>query len=163
MAVVVAAVGGNTPAHGQNADGLFYGFDASAQCVARAAEPQARQLCIGTSADVCMADTPGGYSTYAMGGCLSLELDDWDARLNAAYQQARTEAARQDKAEPMPYPRAEALRDMQRAWIPFRDATCSYEAAQWGGGTGATPAFLGCLLRLTGQQALYLELGGVGG
>ncbi|MFT5363966.1 MAG: hypothetical protein ACI9VX_001592 [Dinoroseobacter sp.] len=52
---------------------------------------------------------------------------------------------------------------MQRAWIEYRDATCSYEAAQWGGGTGAGPAFAGCLTRLTAEQALYLEFEGMGG
>ena len=52
---------------------------------------------------------------------------------------------------------------MQRAWIEYRDATCAYEAAQWGGGTGAGPAFAGCLMRLTAEQALYLEYEGMGG
>ena len=46
---------------------------------------------------------------------------------------------------------------MQRAWIGWRDATCDYERAQWGGGTGGGPATVACLMRLTGEQALYLE------
>jgi uncharacterized protein YecT (DUF1311 family) len=44
-------------------------------------------------------------------------------------------------------PVAEALRDMQRAWIAYRDASCDYERAQWGGGTGGGPATAGCLMR----------------
>ena len=48
------------------------------------------------------------------------------------------------------------LRDMQRAWMAYRDATCGYEGFQWYGGTGATGAYLGCNLRLTGQQVLFL-------
>ena len=51
---------------------------------------------------------------------------------------------------------AEALRDMQRAWITFRDAACDYERSQWGGGTGGGPATLACLMRMTGEQALLL-------
>jgi uncharacterized protein YecT (DUF1311 family) len=46
---------------------------------------------------------------------------------------------------------------MQRAWIGYRDAACDYERAQWGGGSGGGPATAGCLMRLTGEQALALE------
>ena len=44
-----------------------------------------------------------------------------------------------------------------KRWIGYRDATCDYERSQWGGGTGGGPATLGCLMRLTGEQTLYLE------
>ena len=53
--------------------------------------------------------------------------------------------------------KAAALRDMQRAWIGWRDAACAYERAQWGGGSGSGPATLECRMQLTGQQALALE------
>ncbi len=46
---------------------------------------------------------------------------------------------------------------MQRAWIGFRDAKCGYEAAQWGGGTGAGPASVTCHLHETARQMLYLQ------
>ena len=52
---------------------------------------------------------------------------------------------------------AVALRAMQRAWIGFRDATCDYERSLWGGGTGGGPATAACLMRMTGEQTLYLE------
>jgi len=45
---------------------------------------------------------------------------------------------------------------MQRAWIPYRDARCTHEASLWQGGTGASPAYLNCILHETGEQALYL-------
>ena len=106
-------------------------------------------------------DTPGGSSTVGMGYCLSQELDLWDARLNETYRALLTveraldaETATLGASVP---PRASALRDMQRAWIGFRDATCVYEYAQWGGGTGGGPANTSCLLRLTALQALELE------
>lgn len=118
--------------------------------------------CIGMAADRCMSDTPGGHSTYGMGGCLSAELDWWDAELNRAYQELRAaeKTIDQDEAEWLPAEapkRAVALRDAQRAWITFRDATCLYEQTQWGGGTGGGPAYVGCLLRMTGEQTLYLK------
>ena len=43
---------------------------------------------------------------------------------------------------------ADSLRDMQRAWITFRDAKCDWETVQWGGGTGAGPARLSCLMHI---------------
>ena len=45
---------------------------------------------------------------------------------------------------------------MQRSWIAFRDAACSYEASRWGGGSGAGPAATGCVMQLTARQALRL-------
>ena len=95
-----------------------------------------------------------------MGGCLSLELTFWDNLLNANYKQRMSvakeiDAEMQELGATVPL-QAPALRDMQRAWITYRDATCDYARSQWGGGTGGGPATVSCLLDLTGQQALYL-------
>jgi uncharacterized protein YecT (DUF1311 family) len=150
------------PIAAQDADGLFYDFGPTAACLVGAQTLPEKSACIGRAADACVEAT--GYATPVLSGCASRELDDWDARLNAVYQQARARAAQIDKDAFEGTPsQAEALRDMQRAWIPYRDATCAYEASQWGGGTGAGPAFVSCLLTMTGEQALYLELGGLGG
>jgi uncharacterized protein YecT (DUF1311 family) len=54
-------------------------------------------------------------------------------------------------------PPAVALREMQRAWIAWRDAACDYEVSQWGGGTGGGPAWSQCAMQMTGEQALALE------
>lgn len=134
-------------------------------CLAELASAEARVLCVGRSAAACI-DTPDGRTTVGMGYCLDQERAYWDARLNAAYT-ALVEIERAQDAEMTELgssaPRMEpALRDMQRAWIAFRDAACAYEASQWGGGTGAGPAYIGCLMTQTGHQALELEarLGG---
>ncbi len=95
-----------------------------------------------------------------MGGCLDYELSYWDDRLNASYRALRAKERASDAdwaGSPGAVSKADALRDMQRAWIPLRDATCDYERSQWGGGTGGGPATLACLLRMTGGQTLYLE------
>lgn len=142
-------------------DPLTYSHTPTATCVANSETLTDARECIGRSANACQADTPGGYATVVISGCLSRELDWWDARLNAAYQNRRVEAREHDMhADPNAPPRAETLRDMQRAWIPYRDATCAWEAAQWSGGTGAGSAYLGCLMVMTGQQALTLEFSG---
>lgn len=51
----------------------------------------------------------------------------------------------------------EALRNMQRAWINYRDAGCLYEQAQWFGGTGGGPATMACHMHETARQTLVLE------
>jgi uncharacterized protein YecT (DUF1311 family) len=122
--------------------------------------PEEPEACIGRSADACMA-TPDGSTTVGAGFCLSKEAEFWDARLNAAYaalmqaeQDYDAEMAELDIAAPST---SDALREMQRAWIAWRDAACTYERSQWGGGTGGGPATAACMMRLTGEQALALE------
>jgi uncharacterized protein YecT (DUF1311 family) len=104
-----------------------------------------------------MEQNEGGYSTYGMSYCISLESEWWDEALNFEYARVLSEAAFLDGelSEGLPSV-AEALREMQRAWITYRDATCAFEAAQWGGGTGAGPAYNGCVMRLTAEQAITL-------
>lgn len=119
-----------------------------------------RSACIGMAANRCTYG-PGGASTVGTVLCLDAELRQWDTMLNEAYQQlsARDEAADEEMGDELPaVPRlAPSLRDMQRAWIAFRDAACTYEAAQWGGGSGAGPATSNCLMQMTARQALALQ------
>jgi uncharacterized protein YecT (DUF1311 family) len=116
------------------------------------------EACAGKAASACMEATPGGGTTVGMGGCLDRERAQWDGWLNTVYQQLYAKLAAQDAQIQSYAPKqAEALRDMQRAWIEFRDAKCGYEAAQWGGGTGAGPAAVNCHLHATARQMLYLQ------
>lgn len=149
-----------TAAFGQ--DDLVFNISNTRACLQDAISEGARRNCIGTSADMCMNATQGGGSTYGMGGCLSFEADWWDAQLNIAYRDLmrREKSDDVDSAQYEYIPKkAPALRDMQRAWITFRDATCTYEYSQWGGGTGGGPANTACIMRMTGEQTLYLQSG----
>ncbi len=113
--------------------------------------------CIGLSSLQCMQDTPGGFSTYGEGGCLSKELDYWDRLLNVNYKERMARAKQNDIAnEGFGPSQVDALKQMQRAWIPYRDAKCDYERSQWGGGTGGGPATLNCLMYTTAEQAVFL-------
>ncbi|MBV0911416.1 lysozyme inhibitor LprI family protein [Anianabacter salinae] len=138
---------------------LIFSGDTPQWCLDEAAGEAERRDCIGVAASACMEDTPGGGSTAGMSGCLDLERAYWDDRLNAVYQDllASDRADDADYGGPNLPSKAEALRDMQRAWIAYRDGRCDYEYSQWGGGTGGGPAILGCLMQLTGEQVLYLE------
>ncbi|MEC8628794.1 MAG: lysozyme inhibitor LprI family protein [Pseudomonadota bacterium] len=127
------------------------------QCFDKSRAYGGSDSCIGSAADLCMEQNEGGYSTYGMSYCISLESEWWDEALNFEYARVLSEAAFLDGelSEGLPSV-AEALREMQRAWITYRDATCAFEAAQWGGGTGAGPAYNGCVMRLTAEQAITL-------
>ncbi len=138
---------------------LPFSPSATEACLAGASSVT-RQVCVGLSAAACI-DTPDGYTTVGMSSCLGMELGYWDARLNAAYGalgdlEKAQDAEIKELGSAAPSMSA-ALRDMQRAWIAFRDASCAYEASQWGGGTGAGPASVECAMRLTATQALVLE------
>jgi uncharacterized protein YecT (DUF1311 family) len=153
-ALIAAALSG--PAAAQS---LVFDMSATLDCIARTDGYHARHACIGASAEACMERSAGGYSTVGMSGCIDLELQYWDGRLNRSYQALMAREREDDAGKPADWvpDKAPALRTMQRAWIPFRDATCDYERAQWGGGTGGGPATVGCLLRMTAEQTLFLE------
>lgn len=137
-----------------SAQQLVFDIGATSQCVVadRGIE------CTGISASQCMEQSEGGYSTHGMSGCTDLELDWWDSRLNTIYGQLNSHLKALD-AEAMDYApsQADALKEMQRAWIPYRDAKCEFVATEWTGGTGAGPATIWCLMEETARQALYLE------
>ncbi len=164
MAALVMALAGQAVAQD-----LRYSPQATANCLTKAgsSNPERQRACVGASANTCMAATTDGSTTYGMGYCLDQERAVWDARLNADYKAIRAKARASDdemgRIGASAPPTATALRDMQRAWIVWRDATCDFERSQWGGGTGGGPATLACLLRLTGEQALYLEQAWIAG
>ena len=130
--------------------------EATAACVARGGG----EACIGLAAQACQA-RPDGQTTMGIAACLTREGAWWDDRLNAAYRALQdvdrtrdAENARPDMALPSA---VEALRDMQRAWIGFRDASCHYAAARWGAGSIRMVEAAACHLDLTARQALALE------
>lgn len=129
-------------------------------CLAEPETAAGKTHCVGLSAVACMA-VGDGQTTVGMGYCLDRERAFWDARLNDVYGRLmaieRAQEAEMAELGASVPSAATALRDMQRTWIAYRDAACAYEATQWGGGTGAGPAAMGCLMTLTGHQALALE------
>lgn len=126
-----------------------------------ATHPGAAQAdCIGIGAQYCMALDGQGSSNVGAGFCFGAERDDWDARLNAACQAVlkadeKTDAEMKELGLAVA-PQAPALREMQRAWIAYRDAACNYEMTTWGGGSGAGPAGSECEMRMSGRAALDL-------
>lgn len=139
---------------------LPFSPQATEACLDVAEDRAAREACIGESAVACYS-REGVYSNYAIGICYGAEADYWDVRLNTAYLaliRAETELLEELREIGATVPdTVAALREMQRAWIPYRDAACWYEYTTWGGGTGGGPANAECLMHETGRQALALE------
>ena len=143
-------------------DGPTFSAVPTESCLVGAPDLPAMIDCVGVSANACMDSHASGYTTVGMSYCVDQELSFWDARLNAAYGKAmardkETDAEMKELGATVPS-LAEALRAMQRAWIPFRDASGDDERAQWGNGTGGGPAALSCLMYATARQALILEM-----
>ena len=78
-----------------------------------AAEQDAKR-CIGAVAQPCL-DDPKSQSTASMVACLDREARAWDRLLNDTYERL---SALLDGAQ------REALRDVQRSWIAYRDKAC---------------------------------------
>ena len=146
-----------SPATPLAAQDLTFNTEITASCVAHAPDLAGQMACVGASANACMEDTPGGSSTVAMSGCLDRELQYWDDKLNEHYASALRRARDADEYVDGT-PSATALREMQRAWIVFRDKACTYEASLWQGGTGRGPAAINCLMHQTARQALSLDV-----
>lgn len=114
--------------------------------------------CVGQAAEQCMSESEGGDTTVGMSQCLQAEAQWWDTVLNATYGELLAFSKEMDAANGAEVPSQEtALRDMQRAWIGYRDAKCGFERSQWGRGSGAGPAVAACLMEETAQQARVLK------
>ena len=105
-----------------------------------------RSSCVGAISNPCLA-TPGNDTTVMMGICLEQEAGMWDDLLNQVYG---------DLMGVLDAEMKQRLKAAQRSWIMVRDETCELEMAQWGGGTGAPAALVGCLMRETGFRTSQL-------
>lgn len=122
------------------------------------AETGGKRACIGQAALRCQDETEGGYSTLGQTQCQYAEAEAWDVLLNEQYKVAMAAARAGDAGESdTGYARrAETLRAMQRAWIPFRDAKCAAEYAIWGMGSMRNIASSGCLMQTNAEQTIQL-------
>ena len=86
-------------------------------------------------------------STVAMSSCIQAETQLQDQRLNRVYKQLTS------KLQPAPQ---KSLRDVQRQWIAYRNANCTFHV-QASGGTLAQLEGGMCVLDMTRERAAELE------
>ncbi|MCG5243015.1 lysozyme inhibitor LprI family protein [Azospirillum doebereinerae] len=91
----------------------------------------------------CM-DNSGGV-TFDMIECTPEEHEKQDKRLNSAYKQALKAVG----------DRANTLKEVQRAWLKYRDLTCGFA----GGAEGSSARIIGssCFLQMTAERADELQ------
>jgi len=92
-------------------------------------------------------------TTYDESVCLSKIYKQADANLNTVYQKAITSAAHFGEKD------IANLKDAERKWIAYRDATCKAEYNLWGGGSGGPNALARCLIQLTRERTVRLNAG----
>jgi uncharacterized protein YecT (DUF1311 family) len=119
---------------------------ALALLVARLAEPGwVDDIGLTPALDACL-DKAGGVTTDIV-NCIGAETEIQDKRLNAAYQKALAALTSARKKE---------LQTVQRLWLQFRDANCSF-AFDPDGGTMAHVESSGCVMTMTATRAQELE------
>lgn len=95
----------------------------------------------------CEAETQGNPSYKA---CVARAADTADALLNAEFKRlqddVRSQAAFMDAK---PDPQLDMLKEAQRKWIAFRDATCGFEDSLAFGATATGGIFSSCVCALS--------------
>jgi uncharacterized protein YecT (DUF1311 family) len=118
-------------------------------CIKAATPPgkpiAAAARCVGILADPCLDDEKT-KSTADQNACIEREQAVWDDILNESYRRLRAKLDADQQVK---------LRDMQRAWIASRDATCHFYWDYYQG-TMASPMGAYCMDRETARRALFL-------
>ncbi|MFC3571000.1 lysozyme inhibitor LprI family protein [Paracoccus simplex] len=135
------------------------GFDPAVidRCLAKAPTQGARADCAGTGMEACLDYARGKYTgddpDFPMANCLDASHQAWEAKLTGVYE-AALEAQGERAAKP-----PEALRQVERNWLQFREALCNQarDAAAEGKGDLARAR---CIRDETARQvALLMALG----
>jgi uncharacterized protein YecT (DUF1311 family) len=109
---------------------------------------EAERRCIFALVAGPCTEKPAGQTTLGTAECYRAEQEIWDALLNENFRALRDDLDDGQKTK---------LRDMQRAWIAYRDTTCAFyhDKIQ---GTMATGMAAACVARETARRALLLKL-----
>jgi uncharacterized protein YecT (DUF1311 family) len=115
---------------------------------AAAADAQIQpESCISIISTPCLQKAGDGASHAAVTECYDKEKAVWDWRLNRTFQ---------DLLKKMDSEAATNLREVQRTWIAWHDATCRQAWATFQG-TMANPMQAHCEMTSTGRQAIWVE------
>ncbi|MDA0703234.1 MAG: lysozyme inhibitor LprI family protein [Proteobacteria bacterium] len=91
-----------------------------------------------------------------MNECAGADYKAADKALNEAYREILADLRKTDEEQP-DWGLADAFRDSQRAWLPFRDSQCSWEALLVKGGSIEPLIRLSCLAEMTNQRTKQMR------
>lgn len=134
--------------------------EATETCLAEARGSAAQRGCIGASARTChQAIRQADMTDIAL--CMTAETEYWAARMETAYgammARAETLDAGVDTSRPGSFRMTDDLAAMQEAWLVWREKSCAFESIQRRGKPDRMVSAANCMMKLTGEQALYLE------
>ena len=101
-----------------------------------------RSSCIGVVSAPCLAK-PENQTTQGMVQCTNKEHAIWDDYLSTYYRELHST---------LPEPARTELRNVQRAWLKYRDTLCAFPLTYHGGGTIAQPIMANCRLEETARR-----------
>ncbi len=148
-----------TPVNAQDTE-MVFSIDAVDSCLANADGPLQSAACIGLATEQCRTENDGGFSAIGTIACVAQEMAFWDSMLADEQTRLAVDARRIDDASGSTDAGSSlstSLQAMQDTWTAYRDATCFFEEVQWGGSAGGNAAFAGCVMEMTGAQALKLR------
>ena len=103
-------------------------------------------------------DCANAATQLAMTYCAEQDWNAADVKLNAAYKLAMAVLKGIDSnLDAADQGAAIALRNAQRAWVPFRDATCDAEGWAYHGGSAEPMVIYACRARVTAARAEELN------
>lgn len=105
-----------------------------------------RQCLFKLVAEPC-TQTAEGKSNFGTADCYRVERAVWDELLNENFKDLRDDLDGRQKAR---------LREMQRAWVAYRDTTCAFYSHK-SQGSMSVPMTAACLARETARRALLLD------
>jgi len=94
-------------------------------------------------------DCQNQHSQADMSQCAGADLDRETKRINEIYNKYRAKLNISQK---------EQFKQVQLAWIKFKDLACQYEASGVEGGSAYSMVVAGCLIQKTQQRNKELEL-----
>ena len=114
----------------------------------RTAAGLAALLCASASAPARAADPCAGTTQMDLNTCAGSAYERADKAMNVAYGRLMKQIG----------PKArDGLRAAQKAWLPFRDASCALEAMGVAGGSMQPQVQVDCLARVTAARARILD------
>ena len=88
-------------------------------------------------------------STVDEAECFAKDSDAADKELNSVYAQVRSVLRPEERSD---------LLEAQRAWLKYRDLTCTAEYKLYGGGTGGPVTKMACLAAITRERVATLRI-----